>query len=133
MRETGSKLGGEQSGHIILDEFVSTGDGLCTALAFLRACRELAEDIDSLVDRFNRYPQILKNVPVQQKEVVMEDPGLWEVIGEVERSLGSSGRVLVRPSGTEPMIRVLVETKNPAVLERAAIRIVEAIVQAGHN
>jgi phosphoglucosamine mutase len=133
MRETGSKLGGEQSGHIILDEFVSTGDGLCTALAFLKACRELAEDIDSLVDRFNRYPQILKNVPVQQKEVVMEDPGLWGVIGEVERSLGNSGRVLVRPSGTEPMIRVLVETKDPAVLERAAVRIVEAIVLAGHN
>jgi len=65
--------------------------------------------------------------------VVMEDPGLWGVIGEVERSLGNSGRVLVRPSGTEPMIRVLVETKDPAVLERAAVRIVEAIVLAGHN
>jgi phosphoglucosamine mutase len=133
MRETGSRLGGEQSGHIILDEFVSTGDGLCTALAFLKACRELSENIDSLVDRFSRYPQILKNVPVQQKEVVMEDPGLWTVIGEVERSLGDSGRVLVRPSGTEPMIRVLVQTKDPAALERSAVRIVEAIVQAGHN
>ncbi|MFP4481648.1 MAG: phosphoglucosamine mutase [Thermovirgaceae bacterium] len=133
MRETGARLGGEQSGHIILDEFVSTGDGLCTALAFLKARRELSEDIDSLVDRFNRYSQILKNVPVQQKEVVMEDPDLWSVIGEVERSLGDSGRVLVRPSGTEPMIRVLVETKDPAALERAAVCIVEAIVQAGHN
>jgi len=66
-------------------------------------------------------------------DVVMEDPGLWTVIGEVERSLGDSGRVLVRPSGTEPMIRVLVQTKDPAALERSAVRIVEAIVQAGHN
>lgn len=133
MRETGSCLGGEQSGHIILSEFVSTGDGLCTALAFLRACRELGEVMDSLVDRFNRYPQVLKNVPVQQKELVMEDEGLWGVIGEVERSLGDSGRVFVRPSGTEPMIRVLVETKDPSVLERSAVRIVDAIIQAGHK
>ena len=133
MRDTGSRLGGEQSGHIILSEFVSTGDGLCTALSFLRACRELGEDIDSLVDRFKRYPQILKNIPVRHKDAVMKDPRLKSVIEEVERFLGDEGRVLVRPSGTEPMIRVLVETKNPAVIEETVVRIVDAVVQAGEN
>jgi phosphoglucosamine mutase len=133
MRDTGSRLGGEQSGHIILSEFVSTGDGLCTALSFLRACRELGEDIDSLVDRFKRYPQILKNIPVRHKDAVMKDPRLKSVIEEVERFLGDEGRILVRPSGTEPMIRVLVETKNPAAIEEAVVRIVDAVVQAGDN
>jgi len=63
----------------------------------------------------------------------MKDPGLKSVIEEVERFLGDEGRVLVRPSGTEPMIRVLVETKNPAVIEETVVRIVDAVVQAGEN
>lgn len=113
-------LGGEQSGHLILAPWVSTGDGLFTGLAFLRACRELGEDLDSLVDRFGRYPQLLRNVAVSDKKDVLQSDRLREAVSAAEERLGEWGRVFVRASGTEPMVRILVEAKDPDLMAELA-------------
>lgn len=122
-------LGGEQSGHIILKKFTSTGDGLLSSLAFVTACCYLNEDLSTLIDRFHRYPQLLKNVPLDKKEKVMGDPELWNVIREIEEEMRGVGRILVRPSGTEPLIRVLVEAKEDSMLELSAKKVVDAIIR----
>ncbi len=120
MREKAMGLGGEQSGHLILAPWVSTGDGLFTGLAFLRACRELGEDLDSLVDRFGRYPQLLRNVAVSDKKDVLQSDRLREAVSAAEERLGEWGRVFVRASGTEPMVRILVEAKDPDLMAELA-------------
>lgn len=117
MKREGSQLGGEQSGHIIVREFASTGDGLCAGLLFLRACRELGEDTDTLVDRFARYPQILRNLHVRDKRRILEDRGLQESLSEAEARMQGKGRIVVRPSGTEPLVRLLVEAKDPELVQ----------------
>ena len=117
MKREGSQLGGEQSGHVIVREFASTGDGLCAGLLFLRACRELGEDTDTLVDRFARYPQILRNLHVRDKRRILEDRGLQESLSEAEARMQGKGRIVVRPSGTEPLVRLLVEAKDPELVQ----------------
>lgn len=127
MRHKGSALGGEQSGHIILSDHVSTGDGLCTGILFLHAVSELGEDVSSLVDRFDRYPQLLKNVKVRDKKKTMEDVRLQDVLSEAERKLCGLGRVFVRPSGTEPLVRILVEAKERGMLEDICVGVERVI------
>jgi len=116
MRRSGSLLGGEQSGHMIAGDFVATGDGLCSGLLFLTACRVLGEDTSTLVDRFGRYPQILRNFHSADKDEFMRRPPIEEAVERAVRDLGDMGRVLVRPSGTEPLVRVLVEARDEATL-----------------
>ncbi len=127
MRSTGSRLGGEQSGHIIASEFYSTGDGLCSAFLFLTACSRLGEDIDTLVDRFGRYPQILRNFHCFDKEGFLDRPGVKHAMERASRELGDSGRILVRPSGTEPLVRVLVEARDFASLGAVSENLFNAI------
>jgi phosphoglucosamine mutase len=112
MLETGALLGGEQSGHVIILDHVATGDGICTGLMFLKACAELGEDIDTLVGRFPRYPQILENLKISDRERVLASPIMAEAAREAEEKLAGRGRVLLRPSGTEPLIRILVESHD---------------------
>ncbi|WP_029166370.1 phosphoglucosamine mutase [Aminiphilus circumscriptus] len=127
MRYQRSALGGEQSGHIISGEHVSTGDGLCTGILFLHAISELGEDVSSLVDRFDRYPQLLKNVKVRDKKKTMEDARLQDVLSQAERKLRGLGRVFVRSSGTEPFVRILVEAKEKGMLEDICIGVEQVI------
>jgi phosphoglucosamine mutase len=115
MLASGALLGGEQSGHIIVLDHVATGDGICTGLLFLKSCRELGEDIDTLIDRFPRYPQLLKNVKVADRDAVMASPELAEANRRAEERLAGHGRVLLRPSGTEPLVRILVEANDPEI------------------
>ncbi|MBL3593805.1 MAG: phosphoglucosamine mutase [Synergistaceae bacterium] len=129
MREKGMGLGGEQSGHVILGPWVCTGDGLLTGLAFLRACHELGEDLDSLYDRFGRYPQLLRNVTVSDKKKVLQSKLLQEAIAEAEGRLGEWGRVFVRASGTEPLVRILVEAKDCQLMEELAQNVASLITQ----
>ena len=112
MKSTASGLGGEQSGHVIIDHYVRTGDGLCTGFAFLRACRELGEVPETLVDRFDPFPQELTNITVSDRDKVMQDAELRNAIEQTNRELGTTGRVFLRSSGTEPLIRLLVECKD---------------------
>ena len=127
MRKGNSRLGGEQSGHIILHQHVHTGDGLCTALNFLKACEELGEDMDTLVDRFGRFPQMLKNLRVETKSGLLENEGVRKAIKDCELRLGDRGRVFVRMSGTEPLVRVLVEAKDESLLFEISEYILDSI------
>lgn len=126
MKYRGAYLGGEQSGHIIIREFTSTGDGICTGFVFMKACEEMGEDIDSLVDRFDRYPQLLRNVEVCRNSVI--DPTfITDISQEANRKLMGQGRVLIRASGTEPLMRVLVEAKDPKLMEDISKDLVDQI------
>lgn len=112
MREHGSCLGGEQSGHVIISPYTKTGDGICTGFFFIRACIEMEEDVQTLVDRFGRFPQILTNISVHSKSAIMKDKGILSAVEEASRMLGDSGRVFLRSSGTEPIVRLLVESED---------------------
>jgi phosphoglucosamine mutase len=112
MIETGALLGGEQSGHIIMMEHAATGDGISAGLMFLKACVSLGENIDTLADRFPRYPQILENVKIGDRERVLSSPALADAARIAEGKLAGRGRVLIRPSGTEPLVRILVESRD---------------------
>jgi len=105
-------LGGEQSGHVIVRSYGAIGDGIGTAILFLRACDSLGEEVESLADRFRRYPQLLKNVRVCNKHFILSQDAVQDKIKEVESFLKGKGRVFVRPSGTEPMVRILLEARD---------------------
>jgi phosphoglucosamine mutase len=119
MQRHGARLGGEQSGHIIAEPYTHTGDGLCTALMMLSACRDLNEDIDTLVDRFGRYPQRLTNLAVAADRAV--DMRLVNSLTEDARKrMAGKGRIFIRPSGTEPLLRILVEAKDPDLVDETS-------------
>jgi phosphoglucosamine mutase len=129
MLDVGALLGGEQSGHVIILDHVATGDGICTGLMFLKACAELGEDIDTLVDRFPRYPQILENLKISDRERVLSSPMLAEAAKRAEKKLKGKGRLLVRPSGTEPLIRILVESRDPKLTKEICEEMRDAILK----
>ena len=116
MRKTNSALGGEQSGHIIAMPFTSTGDGLCTAMLFLNAINDLNEDVNTLIDRFGRYPQKLTNLRLQKPREFVEMNKINEIVRDYECKL-QNGRIFIRTSGTEPLLRILVEAKEIETVE----------------
>lgn len=120
MKERGCRLGGEQSGHIIALDYANTGDGLYSGTLFLTAIAELGEDISTLCDRFDKYPQVLRNMKVTNKEKLMESSELAKASEEAERMLAGRGRMLLRPSGTEPLLRIFVESRDRALMNRVA-------------
>jgi phosphoglucosamine mutase len=122
MKKHGSRLGGEQSGHIIAESYSCTGDGLCTTIMMLNACMDLNEDVDTLVDRFGRYPQRLSNLTIANDRNVDMD-FVDSLSKEVQESMAGEGRVFVRLSGTEPLLRILVEAKNPDLVEEVSQRL----------
>ena len=109
MLRTGAVLGGEQSGHIILLEYNSTGDGLITGLQLLQVIKETGKSLKELAAVMPRLPQLLVNVPVRDKEKAMADPVLLAEVEKAREKLGERGRILVRPSGTEPFLRLMAE------------------------
>lgn len=127
MSSEGSWLGGEQSGHIIISDYSTTGDGLCTGFLFLRACMELGEDVGSLVDEFDRYPQSLKNIFVPDKKALLASPNLKNAVAEASKLLDGKGRVFIRPSGTEPLVRILVEARDVKLVNSVAENLVGCI------
>ncbi|RRD64863.1 phosphoglucosamine mutase [Fretibacterium sp. OH1220_COT-178] len=126
MRRRQARLGGEQSGHIIADAFTRTGDGLCTALVLLNALRELDEDVDTLVDRFGRYPQKLSNLVLSPK-CVLDMERVDAIAEEAQQGIRGRGRVLVRPSGTEPLLRILVEAKEEPLVDEISAQLMEQL------
>ncbi len=128
MERRGAKLGGEQSGHIIFREFATTGDGLLTALRVLEAVRAAGtRSLDDLIQPLTLYPQLLVNVKVKERRPMAELTVVNRAIGEAERELNGSGRVLVRFSGTEPLARVMVEGPESQQVERLAHSIADAL------
>ena len=120
-------LGGEQSGHVILLDHNTTGDGLVTALELLRIMRRTGKPLSELRRGLRKYPQQLVNVKVRERIPIEQIPAIADEIRAVEKELGSQGRVLLRYSGTEPKIRLLVETKDEATLEAVVARLLEPI------
>ncbi|RJE83742.1 phosphoglucosamine mutase [Paracoccus onubensis] len=130
MREGGYNLGGEQSGHIVMTDYATTGDGLIAGLQFLAAMSDSGESASQLVSQFDPVPQMLKNVRYAAGTDPLAVAAVRSVISEVEARLGSSGRVLIRKSGTEPLIRVMAEAEDEALLHEIIDEIVAAVETA---
>lgn len=125
------KLGGEQSGHIIFKDLMTTGDGLLTAMKLIEAMVSSKQKISELAAPLYIYPQLLINVKVKDKNDVLNDPTINEVIAKIETCLNNEGRILVRPSGTEPLIRVMVEAKTDALCHEYVYQVVDMIKEKG--
>ncbi|KAB8126627.1 phosphoglucosamine mutase [Gracilibacillus oryzae] len=109
MRKNAYNLGGEQSGHIIFLDYIPTGDGMLSGLQLVNVMRETGKKLSELANEMEKFPQVLKNIRVINKNEVMTNQIVLEAIDKVEKEMGTQGRVLVRPSGTEPLVRVMVE------------------------
>ena len=127
MRANGYKLGGEQSGHIIFTEYATTGDGLITALQVITAMKKTKKTASELNQMMTTYPQVLINIRVKDKESYKSTEAVRRAITEGETELGKSGRILVRASGTEPLIRVMAEGANKLQLEKICNKIAAEI------
>lgn len=120
-------LGGEQSGHIIFSQYATTGDGILTSLMLMETVLEKKMSLAALADEVKIYPQVLINVPVADKKKTLEGPALLAAVKEEEEKLGDDGRILVRASGTEPLVRVMVEAQTDAICKDTADRLVSII------
>lgn len=129
MFEEDFKLGGEQSGHIILKDYATTGDGLLTALVLTEVVVKRQASLEALYDGFVQFPQVLKNLRVKDKNAVLTDGNVDEAVKNAEKALGEDGRILVRPSGTEPLIRVMVEAPTEAICNQHVEAII-AVIQS---
>ena len=127
MLRRGAMLGGEQSGHVIYREFATTGDGLLTALRVLEVALRTGQTLDQLADPFRVYPQTLVNIRVREKKPLENLPLVQDAIRQAEHELGSSGRINVRFSGTEPLARVMVEAPTEAQVHAVAERVADSI------
>ena len=130
MRANGYNLGGEQSGHIVMSDYVTTGDGLLAALQVLAALKDQDKPASELCHLFEPYPQLLKNVRFNGAARPLEDEGVKAVIASGEQKLDGSGRLVIRASGTEPVIRVMGEAEDPALLESVVDDICAAVDSA---
>ena len=131
MLKRGYHIGGEQSGHIIFLDYATTGDGQLTAVQLLNIIRATGKSLKQLASEIEIFPQVLKNVKVSSfgKLRLSEDEDIRLAIEEAERELGDSGRVLVRPSGTEPLVRVMLEGRDEAMIDRLCTMIADVISQ----
>ena len=131
MSQNGHCLGGEQSGHIIFSKHATTGDGILTSLKLMEVILEKKETLAKLADEVQIYPQVLKNVRVKDKEAAQADRDVQAEVQKVSNALGNTGRILVRPSGTEPLIRVMVEAPTDEICGKYVAQVVEMIEKKG--
>lgn len=131
MSQNGHCLGGEQSGHIIFSKHATTGDGILTSLKLMEVILEKKETLAKLADEVQIYPQVLKNVRVKDKEAAQADRDVQVEVQKVSDALGDTGRILVRPSGTEPLIRVMVEAPTDEICGKYVAQVVEMIEKKG--
>ncbi|WP_028514029.1 phosphoglucosamine mutase [Ruminococcus flavefaciens] len=133
MKEHGCCIGGEQSGHIIFSKYASTGDGILTSLKIMQVIMSRQKKLSELAAPFVVYPQVLENVKVKDKAAAQADPDVRAEVDKVAAELGDSGRILVRESGTEPLVRVMVEAQDESVCRSCVDRVVDVIKQNGHT
>lgn len=131
MLETGNCVGGEQSGHIILSKYATTGDGILTAIKLMETMMASKLPMSKLAAPVTMYPQVLKNIRVENKAAVNANANVQAAVKAVADELGKSGRVLLRESGTEPVIRVMVEATTELVCEQMVDRIIDVIIGEG--
>ena len=132
MRENGHLIGGEQSGHIIFSKYATTGDGLITALKVMQAMLDTRQPLSKLCEPVTIYPQVLKNVVVDDKDSTLADSAVTAAVAAEEARLGDRGRVLLRKSGTEPLLRVMAEAETDDECERSVDAIIDAMRKSGH-
>ncbi|MDE7365100.1 MAG: phosphoglucosamine mutase [Ruminococcus sp.] len=133
MKEHGCIIGGEQSGHIIFSKYASTGDGILTSLKMMQAMIGSKKKLSELAEPFKVYPQVLVNVKVKDKAEAQNDPDVKEAVEKASEILGTSGRMLVRESGTEPLIRVMAEAQTEEECRRCVDMVVDVIKAKGHT
>ena len=132
MVNNGCRLGGEQSGHIIISKYATTGDGILTSIKLMEVMLAKKKKLSQLCEELTIYPQVLKNVRVKSKPEAQNDPEVQKAVAEVARQLGDTGRILVRESGTEPVIRVMVEAGTKAICQECVDQVVDVICSQGH-
>jgi phosphoglucosamine mutase len=127
MRKNGFNLGGEQSGHIIFLDHITTGDGMLSAIQLVSIVKETGKTLSQLAGEMKKYPQLLINVRVTDKNEALNNERIKAIISEVEEEMNGNGRILVRPSGTEPLIRVMAEAPSEAECKQYVERIVAVV------
>jgi len=132
MMENGHSIGGEQSGHIIFSKHATTGDGILTSLKIMEVILENKTKLSDLIKEVQIYPQILENVRVNNKKTAREDLEIVKAVAKVTEELGDNGRILVRESGTEPVLRVMVEAPTTKECEKYVNMIVDKLKSQGH-
>ena len=132
MMQHGCRLGGEQSGHIIFSKYASTGDGILTSLKIMEVMMAKKAPLSELHRDLTIFPQVLKNVRVTDKRTAQSDPDVQAAVSEAAAKLGTTGRILVRESGTEPLIRVMVEAESEEICQSLVDSVVNTIKQKGH-
>ena len=133
MMQSGDRIGGEQSGHIIFSKFARTGDGILTSLKIMEVMLAKKMSLSRLVEDLVIYPQVLVNVRVKDKKTAQDDPDVQAAVQAVADELGDAGRILVRESGTEPLVRVMVEAATKEQCQELAQRVVDVIRAKGHE
>ena len=133
MKENSCRLGGEQSGHIIFSKYASTGDGILTSLKIMEVIMAKEKPLSELAAPFIVYPQVLENVRVKDKRAAQSDPDVKAAVDEITAELGTSGRILVRESGTEPLVRVMVEAEKEEICRTHADKMLEILRSKGHT
>ena len=133
MAQNGCRLGGEQSGHIIISKYATTGDGILTSLKLMEVMLAKKKKLSELCSGLTIYPQVLKNVRVRDKQTALNDPIVQEAVEAVSQKLGATGRILVRESGTEPVIRVMVEAPTKLECQEMVDSVVDVICARGHS
>ncbi|MBO4563313.1 MAG: phosphoglucosamine mutase [Clostridia bacterium] len=131
MRQNGHILGGEQSGHIIFGKYATTGDGLITAIKVMQVLKDRKMSLSALTEDLEIYPQVLKNVKVTDKDAVLNDPDVIKAVEKVASDLGNDGRILLRKSGTEPVLRVMVEAPTHELCENKVDEVIDVMRQKG--
>ena len=132
MVKNGHCIGGEQSGHIIFSKHATTGDGILTSLKIMETMVENKKTLAQLTEQVEIYPQLLINVRVSDKALAQNDPDVQKAVKEVEEALGDEGRILVRESGTEPVIRVMVEAQSDEICHEYVLKVVNKIKEKGY-
>ena len=132
MVKTGNRIGGEESGHIIFSKYATTGDGILTSLKLMEVMLAKEKPMSELAAPMVLYPQVLKNVKVKSKPDAKNDPDVQKEVAAVAEALGGNGRILIRESGTEPVIRVMVEADSDETCEKYVDRVIDVIRAKGH-
>ena len=133
MMENGHSLGGEQSGHIIFSKYATTGDGVLTSIKLMEVILEKKVNASELFRDLKIYPQLLQNVRVKSKPEAKADPDVQAAVEKVTKALGDEGRILLRESGTEPVIRVMVEAATDDLCKQYVDEVVQVIKDKGHE
>ena len=133
MVQNGHRIGGEQSGHIIFSKYATTGDGVLTSIKLMEVILEKKVNASELFRDLKIYPQLLQNVRVKSKPEAKADPDVQAAVEKVTKALGDEGRILLRESGTEPVIRVMVEAATDDLCKQYVDEVVQVIKDKGHE